>query len=80
VLVILNEPKQLEQFILVFQWDPNTGVYHRHFEELLAILVCENFNLRLNLTFLRELQGIGLDPKEHLHNPMLVAADHRTFL
>ena len=40
----------------------------------------DDFNISLYSASLGELQSVGLQPQQHLHNPVFIAADHRALL
>lgn len=45
---------------------------------ILRLLFLDDFNHSLHFAFLGELQGIGLQAQQDLHNPVFIAVDERT--
>lgn len=80
MLVVLDEAKKLEEFVLVFLWDSYACVNHWNFQEVISLVVLNYFNFGLNWTFLREFKSVPLKSIEYLHNSVLVTTNKWAYL
>ena len=76
LLVVLNEPEKLEEFVLVLLRDADAGVDNFHLQEfVLRDLVKNYLDGCLYEPGLCELYSVGLEPYENLHDPLFVTAN-----
>jgi hypothetical protein len=68
---VLNEAKKLEEFRLVFLGYANACINNWDLDESVLILVNDLYSDSY-FAFLSEFEGVGLEAKKHLHDPLFV--------
>jgi hypothetical protein len=74
LLPVLNEPKQLEKFRLIFFFDSNACVFYRYHEEK-VLTNPFHFDKYGDPSFCSKLECIRLKTKKHLHHSLFVSSD-----
>ena len=76
LLRVAYKAKKLEKLSMILLVYANACVNYRYLEESVLVLG-NNFHLDLHETLLGELEGIWLNSKEHLHNPLVIPKHER---
>jgi hypothetical protein len=76
--LVLDEPKEFEQLLMIFLSYSNTSVDHWYPQEWVLYPFYDLY-FSLHLSWRSEFQSVSLQPKKDLHYPLLVAAYQVTF-